>query len=938
MNPSELARVHGPQSSRTEAVAPAWAALLVIAAAACAIAGGMVTLVGWALEIPRLTDWRNDGISMFPNTAVCAVLSGAALLSNRPSGRRWRTLTSALGTLVALIGGATLIEHLAGISLGIDTLLYERSWGQFAASAPMRMGLPASISFLAIGMGLVVLDGGARTRGVSAACGTTVGAIATLSLTGFLYGAPQMYTVPGLTGIAMPTTLLLLALAVGLLASVPDREPMRTILEPGAAGIVVRQALPIVLGFALAVGLIRVVLGDRGLVDVPFGTALTTLIEIVLVTALLWWAAGRVRAHEHALKEREAETRLQTAQLAAFVDTAAIGLHRIGPDGIIRWANDAELETLGYAPQEYIGHHIAEFHADQAVIADILSRLQRGERLLEYPAVMKCKDGSLKPVLIDSSVLWDDGRFVHTQGFTRDVTERRHAEEARALLAAIVEASADAIVSKTLDGVITSWNAGAERIFGYAAAEAVGRPIALIIPPDRIDEEREILRRLHAGERIQHYETVRRTKDGRLLDISLSLSPMRDRMGRVIGASKIARDVTERKRAEAEREESNRRKDEFIAILAHELRNPLAPIRTAARYLKLAGHATPAAERQVDMIERQVAQMSRLIDDLLDASRVSRGALQLRRERFACAEVVEAAVDACTEEIRARKHHLRVRLPTERIEVKADRERLVQVLCNLLGNAAKYTPVGGHLDLAVAVATPGMLEIWVRDDGIGIPPEKLTEIFDLFARVDDSLERQGGLGIGLTLVRQLVELHGGTVEARSGGLGRGSDFILRLPIVVAAETPAAQPAEPRPASAPLRILVADDNRDAAESLMLMLQLAGHDVHVVFDGDAAVAAVARLRPDVALLDIGMPKRNGYEVAQRIREQPWGADVHLVALTGWGQQTDKRQAEEAGFDVHLVKPVAPEALDRVLAEVSASLTASDTAGPARRSQPA
>src|SRR5215468_3550563 len=596
----------------------------------------MVTLAGWALEIPRLTDWKNDGISMFPNTAVCAVLSGGGLLSNALRGRRWRTLTSVLGAVVALIGGATLLEHLTGLSLGIDTLLLERSWGQFAAVAPMRMGPPASISFLTIGVGLALLDGGGRARGVSAACGITVGAIATLSLTGFLYGAPQMYTLPGLTGIAMPTALLLLALAVGLMASVPDREPMRTILEPEAAGIVVRQALPIVIGCALVVGLIRVVLGDRGLVDIAFGTALTTLIEIVLVTALLWWAAGRVRAHERALKEREAESRLQTAQLAAFVDTAAIGLHRVGPDGIILWANDAELATLGYAPQEYIGHHIAEFHADQAVIADILARLQRGERLVEYPAVMKCKDGSLRSVLIDSSVLWDDGRFVHTQCFTRDVTERWRAEEARALLAAIVEASDDAIVSKTLEGVITSWNAGAERIFGYSAAEAVGHPIDLILPPDRLDEEREILHRLRAGQPIQHYETIRRTKDGRLLDISLSLSLVRDRTGRVIGDSKIARDVTDRKRAEAEREESNRRKDEFIAILAHELRNPLAPVRTAARYLKLTGHANPDAERQVDMIERQVAQMSRLIDDLLDVSRIARGALQLRCERFAC--------------------------------------------------------------------------------------------------------------------------------------------------------------------------------------------------------------------------------------------------------------------------------------------------------------
>jgi two-component system CheB/CheR fusion protein len=411
-----------------------------------------------------------------------------------------------------------------------------------------------------------------------------------------------------------------------------------------------------------------------------------------------------------------------------------------------------------------------------------------------------------------------------------------------------------------------------------------------------------------------------------LADISLTLSPVKDRTGKVIGASKIARDITDRKRVEAEREESNRRKDEFIAILAHELRNPLAPVRTAARYLKLVEHTDPHVRRQVDMIERQVAQMSRLIDDLLDVSRISRGALELRRERVTCSEIIEAAVDACSDEIRARGHRLELNLPVAPVELQADRERLVQILCNLIGNAAKYTPAGGKLDLAVSVVPPATLEVSIKDDGIGIPAGKLTKIFDLFARVDDSLEGQGGLGIGLTLVRQIAELHGGTIEARSNGAGHGSEFILRLPVVVASAVPTATAPEPGQECSPLRILVADDNEDAAESLMLLLQLAGHDVHVVFDGEAAVAAAARLRPDVALLDIGMPRGNGYEVARRIRSQPWGAEIHLVALTGWGQQADKRHAEEAGFDVHLIKPVSPEALERLLASVGSSRTTS------------
>jgi PAS domain S-box-containing protein len=914
-------RVPGPDAVAGEQAAT-WPKRVAEVAALYAIAAGLVTLAGWFADVQRLTDWLNDGISMFPTAAVCAVASGLALLLHATAPRRARAATSGIGALVALVGGLTLVEHLTGIDLGIDTLLIARTWGQGAAAAPMRIGPPASTSFLVLGTALVLLGRALRARGVAAACGVLVVATAALSLTGYLYGAKQMYTVPWVTGIALQTASMLLALGVGIVVSVPDREPMRTLLDPGAAGMVVRRALPVVIVLAFALGWLRVLIQDRGLVDTALGTVLRTLVETALLTVLLWWAAAQVRTYDRAHRESEAEVSRQAAELAAFVDTAAIGLHRVGPDGVILWANDAELETLGYARDEYVGHHIGEFHADRAVLADILERLHRGERLLEYPAQMKCRDGSLKSVLIDSRALWENGRFVHTQGFTRDVTDRRRAEQTRALLAAIVEASADAIVSKTLDGVITSWNAGAERIFGYSAAEAVGRPIDLVIPPDRLAEERDILRRLRRGERIDHYETVRRAKDGRLLDVSLSLSPIRDGSGQVTGASKIARDITDRKRAELEREESNRRKDEFIAILAHELRNPLAPVRNAARYLKLTGPGDSDARRQVDMIERRVAQMSRLIDDLLDVSRISRGRLELRRERVACSEVVEAAIDDCRDELEAKGQYLGVTMPPGPVELEADRERLVQVLSNIIGNAVKYTPTGGRIMVTVTVPTPGTLVISVADDGIGIPPAKLTEIFDLFAQVDHSLERQGGLGIGLTLVRQLTELHGGAVEARSQGIGHGSEFILMLPVVVTAGAHAVAPAAAERASTPLSILVADDNQDAAESLALLLELSGHEVHAVFDGEAAISAAQQLLPDVALLDIGMPKADGYEIARRIRDHAWGKGIYLVALTGWGQQSDKRQAEEAGFDAHLVKPVPPETLDRLLASVGGS----------------
>ena len=880
----------------------AWPRQLVAAAALFATAIGVTTLVGWAFDLPRLTDLWNAGISMFPNAAACAVASGLALLLRGLPDRRWRAGAAWLGAAVALVGGLTLAEHLTGIDLGIDTLLLVRRWGQAAAAAPMRIGLPASTSFVLIGAALMLLDRGAGSRGAAAACGMAVIAISMLSLIGYLYGAQQMYTIPWLTGIAMQTALMLLALGLGVVASVPDREPMRTALEPGAAGILVRRALPIVVGCALLIGWIRVSLQDRGIVDTALGTALRTVVEIALLAVLLWWAAARVRTQERALRESEAEGRRQANELETLVDSAAIAMHRVGPDGTILWANDAELQMLGYARDEYVGHRIAEFHADPGAIADILARLGRGERLREYPARLRCKDGALKSVLIDSSVLWDEGRFVHTQCFTRDVTERERAEEARALLAAIVEATDDAVVSKTLDGIVTSWNAGATRIFGYEAAEMIGRPIEVIIPHDRLEEEQDILRRLRRGESIDHFDTMRRAKDGRMVDVSLTISPVRDESGRIIGASKIARDVTDRKRAEVERAEGDRRKDEFIAILGHELRNPLAPVRNAARYLKLRGPADPDLQRPVDIIERQVTQMSRLIDDLLDVSRISRGTLELRREHVTSAEIVEAAVEACRDDDRRegtppapahanragraargpraaragalQPHRQRGQIHTRgwrhRDHGRRHDERLAHRLRQ--GHRVGHPAGQAHGDLrsvrarGAAARTPG--RPWHRADA-GPPARGAAR------RKDRSPERRHRAG-------------------------------QRVP----PDAPHRRPGQPssrrRPPpcreGAPLCILVADDSPDAVESLVLLLELAGHQVHGAADGEAAIDAIQRLRPDVALLDIGMPKANGYQVAQRIREHAWGGGIYLVALTGWGQQADKDRTRGAGFDAH------------------------------------
>ena len=355
------------------------------------------------------------------------------------------------------------------------------------------------------------------------------------------------------------------------------------------------------------------------------------------------------------------------------------------------------------------------------------------------------------------------------------------AEHMRALLAAIVESSEDAIVSESLDGRITSWNAGARRLFGHSAEDALGRPMTMIIPPELRHEEVHILERLAKGERIEHFETVRIANDGRRIDVSLTISPVRDRNGRVVGASKVARDVSERKRMEAQLRDADHRKDEFIAMLGHELRNPLAPIRNAAAVLR----RTSANETSVElcrMLERQVQQMTRLIDDLLDVGRITRGVIRFRRERMDFADAVTRAVEMSEPLLSRRRQRLRVELPREPLPLDGDRARLTQMIVNLLDNAAKYTPEGGIVSLQVRLVAAGLVELRVQDNGIGISPEMLPTIFGLFVQARrPGTDGQEGLGIGLALVRMIAEHHGGGVAASSAGAGKGSAFVVRLP-------------------------------------------------------------------------------------------------------------------------------------------------------------
>jgi PAS domain S-box-containing protein len=713
-----------------------------------------------------------------------------------------------------------------------------------------------------------------------------------------------------------------------------------------------------------------VIVGDRMLGVIEFFTKRISEPDADLLE-MMGTIAGSVGQF---LERQEAEDELRRSEreLADFFENATVGLHWVGSDGKILRTNKAELDLLGYAEEEYVGRSITDFHADKDVICDILSRLKAGEELHEYPARLKCKDGSIKDVLIDSSVLFRDGEFVHTRCFTRDVTQRKRTEQTARFLA---DASAALAVLVDFDSTLQKVSSLAVPSFADWAtvdlAEADGslrRVSVSHIDPAKVQLAHEVHRRfppdpaapqgvwtiLRTGRseivpEITDELLVQSTKEDELLRIMRELGlksyigvPLTVR-GKTLGVITfinaesghqydetdlaVAEDLASRaaiaiENAQLYRElrQADQRKDEFLATLAHELRNPLAPIRNGLQILKLAGGGGEMVNEARTMMERQLSQMVRLVDDLLDVSRITRNKLDLKKERIPLATVVHSAVETSRPLMEQSGHAFSLTLPPTPVYLDADLTRLAQVFSNLLNNSAKYTMPGGRISLTGEVSHSEVL-VRVRDNGLGIPADALPHIFEMFSQVDRNMERaQGGLGIGLTLVRRLVEMHVGTVEVHSEGPGRGSEFVVRLPIFKELSQPSNLSATAQGATAvqKRRILVVDDNHDSAMSLGMMLKLMGNEIQTAHDGLAAVENAEKFRPDMILLDIGLPKLNGYDACRRVRQQPWSKGMVIVALTGWGQEEDRRRSQEAGFDHHLVKPVEIMALQQLLAE--------------------
>jgi PAS domain S-box-containing protein len=480
---------------------------------------------------------------------------------------------------------------------------------------------------------------------------------------------------------------------------------------------------------------------------------------------------------------------------------------------------------------------------------------------------------------------------------------------------ALLEAAPDAMVIVDERGEIVLVNSQTERLFGYDRRELLGHPVEMLIP--------EAQRRQHHAHRQAYSQEPRpRTmgegldlaalrKDGSTFPVDIALGPLSGEHGTLVSAA--IRDVTERKRTE-------RAMRDFLATLGHELRNPMAAISNATRLLSHPKVSPEQARWSLDILDAEGRHMTRLIDDLLDLSRVARNTIELKREVIEFSAVIDRVLDSTRALIEQRGQTIGVDLPREPVRMDADPVRLTQVFSNLVDNAAKYGPAGNRIEVE-ARREGGTLRVSVRDRGQGIGADALPRLFDMFYRADRSLEQhEGGLGIGLTLVRQLVELHGGSVEAASEGIGMGSTFTVRLPVLEGPSTAApGDGAVPGRAAGGRRVLVVDDNRRAADSLAEILRLDGHDVATAYDGREALKVIQSVRPQVALLDIGMPEINGYELARRLRGETWGAGIYLVALTGLGTPEDRERAKEAGFDTHLVKPVDVDALERILEDV-------------------
>ncbi len=641
--------------------------------------GGLVTLTGWYLEVQRLTDWFGSGISMMPNTALSFTFLGLAMILRAADHIALMRVSSIIAGSIGLL---TLVEHIIQIDLGIDRLLVDAQWGQSGTIAPGRMGMPACFMFMLMSTALLISGGHFRSRAGHLA--TACIAISLLSVVGYLYGAQSLYVIPKWTAISLGTGVQFIALAVALIISMPDVEPMRTIRERSASGALVRRALPFLIILPIILGWTIVYGAAEGLYEHTFGTALRTILEAVLFTSVLWWMAKAVDRHEKSLKISEAALRASDERYRSFIENSSEGIWRIEMEQPIDTALPA---------------------SEQVELA-----------------------------------------FQH--------------------------------------GMLAECNDAMARMYGFNhASDLIGARLGDLMP--RTAENEAYLKAfINSGHILNGGESEERDKDGLPVFFSNNLVGIVEN-GKLLRAWGTQSDITDRKLTEEALRESDRRKDEFLATLAHELRNPLAPLVSGLELLTNDREMLEEGERRSieGMMRRQLEHMVRLIEDLMDVDRINRGKIDLRFENVDITPVITGAVEACQPLMEQHGHQVKIRVTEGPLMVNGDPIRLAQIFQNVLNNAAKYTRPGGQIELEMAQKTNEVI-ISVKDNGIGLSQEDIPKIFEMFGQIGrPGFQVSSGLGIGLALVRRLVEKHGGSIAAQSDGRNKGSTFIISLPLV-----------------------------------------------------------------------------------------------------------------------------------------------------------
>ncbi len=631
---------------------------------------------------------------------------------------------------------------------------------------------------------------------------------------------------------------------------------------------------------------------------------------------------------------RDSESR-KTAMFEAALD----GIISIDQEGTIIEFNASAERIFGFRREVAIGKELAGLiippvyrERHRKGLAQYLMTQQGSvfNQRLELSAIRE--NGEEFPVELTVTPIPVDGP-AHFTAYLRDITQRKHSEKALRESEERFRELADNIpqlawiADAGTDGQVHWFNRNWFEYTGTTLEEMKGRGWIAVHHPDHVDRVVQKFAH-HVKDGLDWEDTFPlRGKDGQYVWFLSRMKVIRNKSGRIVRIFGTNTDITDARRTAeelrkltAELSEADQRKDEFLATLAHELRNPLAPIRNGLQVLGLAGDDKVTSELVRSMMERQLEQMVRLVDDLMDVSRISTGKVELRKERVPLAVVVNNAVETSTPLIAQMRQKLTIQLPESTILIEVDSIRLSQVIMNLLNNAAKYSDPGGHIQLSAEPHGSDVV-VSIRDTGIGIDKGQLSRIFEMFSQVDHSMEKShGGLGIGLCLAKRLVEMHGGTIEARSDGLGKGAEFVVRLPVVVEdVVTQVYSEVQLQTVKSNLRILIVDDNKDGADTLSMMMKILGNHTRTAYDGEEAVRAAIEFQPDVILLDIGLPKLNGYEACRRIKEQKNGHEILIIAQTGWGQDEDRQRTHDAGFDHHLVKPVDMTELNKLLAGI-------------------